>query len=70
MIKQLRIWYYLLVPTYRRLDLKLCSYAEANLLIKTNCVAAEEDQWHIAKEEDDNRHYGYVWLERKERIYA
>lgn len=57
-----------LVPRYRRLELRKITYTEANKLICETGDLPERDQWHIAKEEDNNRDYRQVYLERRERI--
>lgn len=68
-IKWFRRLYYQLIPTYKRLELKLCSYGEADVLIRQNAQFEDKTQhWVLAKEEDTNRFYGYVYIERKERI--
>ena len=60
-MKWLRKIYYQLVPTYRRLDFKVCTWDEGDKLIKEN------SNWVIAKE-DANYSYPLVALEIKERV--
>jgi len=55
-------------PKYRRLELKFVSYIEGDKMIRANQGKPESEQWHIAKEEDTNRNYGTVYLERRELI--
>jgi hypothetical protein len=45
----------------QRLELKFCTYAEADQLIRSTHGA-----WTIAPEEDQNRVFGMVYLERLE----
>lgn len=65
----LRRLYFKLFKTYERLELKTFTYTEADALLKKNEGKPEEDQWHIAIEEDTNYNYGIVFLERKKRIW-
>ncbi len=73
-MKKLRKLYFKLFKRYRRLELKLISYQEANSLFKSyahghaNALIPEQDRWRIADEEDNNIDIGHVWLERRERI--
>ena len=60
-MRWLRKLYYKLVPTYRRLDFKVCSWDEGERLIKENC------NW-VTANEDINYTYPFVALEIKERI--
>jgi hypothetical protein len=55
-------------PKYRRLELRPVSYAEGNRLICETANKPESEQWHIAKEEDKNKNYRIVYLERRELI--
>ncbi len=63
---QLLYWfqktYYKLVPTYKRVDFKICSWEEADQLIRKN------NNWVIAKE-DEKLNYPLVAIEIKERIF-
>lgn len=68
-MKKLRRLYYRLFPTYKRLELKFCSYAEADELIKSNDARSFPFKWYLAKEEDTNHVIGMVYIERKERIW-
>ena len=49
----IKLWWHRL--TTKRLKLELVHYAEADKLIN--------EGWEIAKEEDTNTHYGFVYLE-------
>lgn len=60
--------FYKIFKRYKRLELKFCSWDEGDRLIKANQFGIEEEQWHIANEEDNNKSIGWVWLERKKRI--
>lgn len=60
--------YYRIFKRYRRIELKFINYYDADLLIKSGEGKPESEQWFIAKEEDNNRVIGWVYLERKERI--
>ena len=53
---------------YRRLELRFVSFQEGDKLIRESAGKSESEQWHIAKEEDTNRSYGTVYLERRELI--
>lgn len=67
-MKTLRRIYYIIFPTYKRLELKRLSYRDADILLRANEFMSEENKWHIAKEEDTNEIIGIVYLERKVRI--
>lgn len=67
-MKALRRLYFRLFKHYRRLELKFCSYTEADRLLRDSEGKPEPEQWRLAKEEDDNRTMGWVYLERRERI--
>lgn len=60
--------YYKLFKRYRRIELKFVSYTEGDKMIKETWDKPENEKWGLAKEEDNNRIYGMVYLERKERI--
>ena len=45
----------------KRLELKFITYETAEKLL-----ARPHENWQLAKEEDANRIYGMVWLERLE----
>lgn len=65
--------YYKLFPTYRRLEVKLFAYSDADKLIRENAGKPKHEQWVLAKEEDNhvvNVFAPTVWLERRERIYG
>jgi hypothetical protein len=60
--------YYRLFKKYREIEVKLLPYNEANELLKQNGGKMEDQQWGLAKAEDTNIAYGYVFLARRERI--
>ncbi len=62
-MKYIKRIYYKLIPTYRRLELRTCTWTEGDRLIKEN----PDQNWSIAKE-DQHVTYPIVILERKERI--
>lgn len=51
----------LLMSKNKRLELIFITYENAEKLL-----ASPDEKWQIAKEEDANRFYGMVWLERLE----
>lgn len=53
---------------YRRIEIKFVRYAEADTLIRQNVGKPENEQWVLAREEDDNRLIGFVYIERREKI--
>jgi len=55
-------------PKYRRLELKRVNWWIGDKMLLSNNGKPESEQWHIAKEEDTNRKYGTVYLERRELI--
>lgn len=55
------IWKGFCQPPRKRLELRFLSYADADKLIRETNGA-----WTIAKEEDNNRCIGWVYLERLE----
>lgn len=55
-------WLFRRRPRLRRAEIRFLPYAEADKLIKAN-----PGVWRIARpEEDGNRQYGWVYLERVE----
>lgn len=60
-MKQLRKLYFALIPTYKRVDFKMCTWTEADRVIKS------DHRWRIAPE-DQNVNYPYVAIEIRERI--
>lgn len=68
MIKAIKKWYLMKFPKYRRLEMKSFTYSDADKLLKENQTKTESQQWHLAKEEDNNQMFGIVYLERRERI--
>lgn len=64
----LRKLYYKVFKRYRRIEMKMFSWQEADILIRQNEGRPEDQQWGIAEEEDKNHMIGFVFLERKERI--
>ena len=67
-MKRLRRIYYKLFPVYKRIDMQSFSWEQGDLLIRQNAHKPLEEQWHIAPEEDLNRDYDMVFLEKKIRI--
>jgi hypothetical protein len=65
---KIRALYFKWFKHYRRLELGCFAYKKADAMIRANQGKPESDQWRIAKEEDDNRAFGMVYLERRERI--
>lgn len=70
MFMRLRQLYYRIFKRYRRLELRICGYSEADVLIREGVGKPEHEQWVLAREEDSNRVPGMVWLERRERVTA
>ncbi len=68
-MRLIKRWYYKLFPTYRRLELAFLNYKEADDLIRANEGKAEWDRWELAREEDANSIEGFVFMERKIRIW-
>ncbi len=67
-MKKLKRFYYKIFKTYKVLETKLFSYAEADkILLQTN-DKPEGEKWVLAKEEDYNRMIGTVYLCRKIRV--
>lgn len=66
MIKKL---YYKLFPRYKVLETKFVTYLEGDQMIRDTHDKPESEKWVLAKEEDDNRAYGMVYLCRKIRIW-
>ncbi len=67
-MKMLRRIYFKIFKHYKRLEVRLFTYSEADTMMKFSVGKPESDQWVLAKEEDTNFMYGYVYLERKIRI--
>lgn len=68
-MKRIRKIYFRIFKHYRRLEIRLFEYQGADRLIRQNEGKPESEQWVIAiPEEDTNFAYGYVYLERRERI--
>jgi len=67
-MKSLKRLYLKLFRHYNRLEFKFCNYDEADRLIRQNEGKPESDQWVLAPEEDNNHVYGWVYIERRERI--
>jgi len=61
--------YYKRFATYKRLEVQLVPYNVGDNMLRDSEGKPEDQQWHLAKEEDTNRAYGYVFLERKVRIW-
>jgi hypothetical protein len=60
--------FYALFKRYKRLELRCFTYAEGDKLLRANNGKPEDQQWVLAKEEDTNRKYGMVYLQRRVRI--
>jgi len=67
-IQKLRRLYFRIFKRYRRLEVRRCTYAEANKLICDTERSPEPERWELAAEENHNPIIGIVWLERRERI--
>ncbi len=71
-MKWLRRLFFRLIPCYRRLEIKMFTYAQADDLLDANEGKPESEQWRLAPEEDDNHPDVAGWivlLERRERIW-
>lgn len=68
MIAAIRRFWLRRFPNYHRLELRCVPYKEADQLIRENEGKRQSDQWRIAPEEDSNREFGMVYLERRARI--
>jgi hypothetical protein len=65
----LRRLYYRLFTAYKRLEIRRCSWAEGDALIRDTFNLAEPLQWQLALPEEDKNHaFDVVFLERKVRI--
>lgn len=63
----IRETYYRVFKRYERVELKFVTYKEADKLLKESKGKHEEEVWVLAKEEDSNKVYGMVYLERRKR---
>ena len=63
--RAIRRFYFKHVPTYRRIDLKVCTWDQGDKLIKSHTNPNTE--WRIADEDIDFQ-YPFVALELRERI--
>lgn len=69
LMKKLRKVYFKIFKVYKRIDFKCVSYAEADMLFRTNEGKPKEAHWILAKEEDSNIFPGImVCMERRVRI--
>jgi hypothetical protein len=67
--QRLRRLYFKIFKRFRRLELRAVSYAVADRLILESVGKPESETWVLAfPEEDYNRVFGLVFLERRERI--
>jgi flagellar motor component MotA len=66
--KKIRQVYFKIFKHYRRIDFKCFTYLDAGKLLDQNEGKQENERWRLAEEEDDNEMYGFVYLERVERI--
>lgn len=65
----LRRLYFRIFKRYRQLEVAFVSYRIADAMIQANVGKPEAEQWVIdAKMEDKNTAFGFVYLERRERI--
>lgn len=69
MKKKLRRLFLRWFPRYRRLELRHVNWLAAQDMILMRSVLDEDLRWVIAKEENQNLDLGYVWIERRERIW-
>ena len=68
-MRLIRRLYYRLFTTYKRLELRKCSYAEGDALVTGSFFKDEAEQWQLAiPEEDKNQAFDVVFLERRVRI--
>jgi hypothetical protein len=57
------------IKRYRRLEMKRVTYAMGDQMVRESAGKPEHEQWVLAiPEEDHNRMFGIVYLERRERI--
>ncbi len=69
MNRMIRKLYFRIFKRYRRLEFRAVSYGEGDRLIRASVGKPEAEQWVLAiPEEDYNRAYNVVMLERRERI--
>lgn len=65
----IRKLYFKIFKRYRRLEIRVVSYAEGDRLIRGNAAKPAREQWVLAiPEEDNNGMLNIVFLERRERI--
>lgn len=62
-----RLWFSA-VPTYRRIEVLYTTYQHADELMKKNAERIPANRWRLAREEDKNRNFDMVFIERRERI--
>jgi len=67
MIKRLRKLYFKYIPTYRILEVRLCTWEEGDTLIRSAEGSPKSEQWEIAPG-DATFSYPWVMLQRVERI--
>jgi hypothetical protein len=68
MYNKLKTIYYKFFQTYRVLETRFVSYAEGDKMIRETQDMPEPERWVLAKEEDENRVIGMVYLCRRIRI--
>lgn len=66
MIKRMIKLWSKIFPEWRRVDLRLMPYSEANKLLAES--GNDTEVWRIAKEEDSNYMIGTVWLEKVVKV--
>ncbi len=67
-MKRLRRIYFKLFPTYKEIEVKCFTWAQADDLMKSEIGKPAKERWAISKEEDNNPTFDMVYLCRKERI--
>jgi hypothetical protein len=69
LLRALKSLYYRIFKRYRRLELRLCTYEEADALLRAQGIPGNPDEgWRIAIEEGGSYVIGVVYMERRERI--
>ena len=64
----IRKWFFSVFRFYRRIELRMFSYSEADQLLKDTHGC--DEFWRLANEEDTNFCIGVVWMEKVKRITA
>jgi hypothetical protein len=67
-MKIFKIIYYKIFPTFKQIELKVCSWDDADKIIREGGKSKNiDDHWHIAKE-DVGMSFPFVAIERRKRI--